>query len=112
MRSFVCCVALLAAGVGATTARADGLPVLGIDVGGTGVVARSGDARYVTMPANGNTVVARVNPHSGRILGSTLVRGNFTIPAVAYDGSVGGLSAAGRTLVLVQPRAGFPRAQA
>ncbi len=111
MRSLMCCAALLAAGVGASGAGADGLPVLGVDAGGTGVVARSGDARYVTVPANGDTVVARVNPHSGRILASRLLGGTFTIPAVAYDGSAGGLSADGRTLVLIQPRVSFPRAQ-
>jgi hypothetical protein len=111
MRSLMCCAVLLAAGVGAGSAGADGLPVLGVDAGGTGVVARSGDARYVTVPANGNTVIARVNPHGGRIVASRVVRGTFTIPAVAYDGSAAGLSADGRTLVLIQPRAGFPRAQ-
>jgi hypothetical protein len=112
MRSFInCCAALVVAGVWAGSASADGLPVLGVDVGGTGVVARSGDSRYVTMPANGNTVVARVNPHGGRILASRLVRGTFTIPAVAYDGSAAGLSVDGHTLVLIQPRASYPRAQ-
>jgi hypothetical protein len=111
MRSLVCCAALLVAGVGAGSAGADGLPVLGVDAGGTGVVARSGGARCVTVPANGDTVVARVDPHSGRILASRLLRGTFTIPAVAYDGSAGGLSADGRTLVLIQPRVSFPRAQ-
>ena len=107
----ICCAALLVTGVGAGRAAADGLPVLGVDVGGTGVVARSGNARYVTVPANGNTVVARVTPHNGRVLASRLVRGRFTIPAVAYDGSAAGLSADGRTLVLIQPRTSFPRAQ-
>jgi hypothetical protein len=112
MRSFAWCAALLlAAAVGAESAGADGLPALGIDAGGTGVTTRSGDARYVTVPANGDTVLARVNPHGGRILASRLVRGTFTIPAVAYDGSAAGLSADGRTLVLIQPRANFPRAQ-
>src|SRR6266508_2701124 len=103
--------ALLAAGVGAATARADGLPVLGVDVGGVGVVAPSGDARYVTLPAGRDTVVARVNPRSGRILASRLVPGAYTIPAVAYDGSASGLSSDGRTLALIQPRVSFPRAQ-
>jgi hypothetical protein len=111
MRSLMCCAALLAAGVGAGSAGADGLPVLGVDAGGTGVMARSGDARYVTVSANGDTVVARVNPHNGQVLASRLVRGTFTIPAVAYDGSAAGLSADGHTLVLIQPRASFPRAQ-
>jgi DNA-binding beta-propeller fold protein YncE len=112
MRSLVmCCAAVLAAGVVAESAGADGLPVLGVDVGGTGVVARSGQARYVTVTANSDTVVARVNPHGGRILASTVVGGRFTIPAVAYDGSAAGLSADGRTLVLIEPRTSFPRAQ-
>jgi hypothetical protein len=111
MRSLMCCAALLVAGVGAGSAGADGLPVLGVEAGGAGVVARSGDARYVIVPASGDTVVARVNPHGGRILASRLLRGTFTIPAVAYDGSAAGLSADGRTLVLIQPRASFPRAQ-
>src|SRR4051812_7748840 len=112
MKSLItCCAAMLIAGVGAGNAAADGLPVLGVDVGGTGVAARSGNARYVTVPAKGNTVVARVNPHNGRILASTVVRGAFTIPAVAYDGSAAGLSANGRTLVLIQPRTSYPRAQ-
>ena len=111
MKSLICCAVLLAAGIGAGSAGADGLPVLGVDAGGTGVVARSGDARYVTVPANGDTVVARVNPHNGRILASRLIHGTFTIPAVAYDGSSAGLSADGRTLVLIRPRVSFPRAQ-
>jgi DNA-binding beta-propeller fold protein YncE len=85
--------------------------VLGVDAGGTGVTTPSGNARYVTVPANGNTVVARVNPHGGRILASRVLRGTFTIPAVAYDGSPAGLSADARTLMLIQPRASFPRAQ-
>lgn len=63
------------------------------------------------LSTNGNTVVALVNPHGGRIIASRLLHGTFTIPAVAYDGSAAGLSADGRTLVLIQPRASFPRAQ-
>jgi hypothetical protein len=85
--------------------------VLGIDVGGAGVAAQSGDARYVTLPAGPNTVVARVSPARGQVLASRLVLGAFTIPAVAYDGSASGLSADGRTLILIQPRVRFPRAQ-
>ena len=36
--------------------------------------------------------------------------GRFSVPAVAHDGSAGGLSADGRTLVLIRPRRSFPRA--
>jgi hypothetical protein len=110
-RLWIMCASLLAAGGGAVAAHADGLPVLGVDAGGSGVVSPAGNARYVTVPAGRDTVLARVNPAGGRLLGSRLVHGTFTIPAVAYDGSAGGLSADGRTLVLIQPRVRFPRAQ-
>jgi hypothetical protein len=102
---------VLASLVAAGAARADGLPVLGIDVGPSGVVAPSGEERFVTMPAGGDTVVARVGTADGRIGASSLLRGTLTIPAVAYDGSAGGLSGDGRTLVLIEPRASFPRAE-
>jgi hypothetical protein len=37
------------------------------------------------------------------------LRGRFGIPVVAYDSTAGGVSADGRTLVLIRPRARFPR---
>lgn len=105
------CATVVAAGAGAGSARTDGLPVLGVDAGPGGVAASTGDARYVTLPAGKDTVVARVDPNGGRILGSRLLPGTFTVPAVAYDGSAGGLSGDGKTLVLIRPRASFPRAR-
>jgi hypothetical protein len=93
------------------TAKADGLPVLGLDVGPTGVAVPGANTRYVTLPARGGTIVARVRRNGGQILNSASLQGNFTIPAVAYDGSAGGLSADGRELVLIEPRARFPRAR-
>ncbi len=90
-------------------AGADGLPVLGMDVGGTGVVNASRTARLITLPAGDNTVVARVRVRNGTVLASTTVPGTFTIPAVAYDGTPAGLSGDGRTLVLIEPRQSFPR---
>jgi hypothetical protein len=101
---------LAAAGV-AAAACADGLPGLGIDAGGTGLVSPSGEARYVTVPAGIDTVVARVSVKGGRVLASSLLPGTLTIPAVAYDGSASGLSGDGRTLVLIEPRQSFPRAR-
>jgi hypothetical protein len=108
MRRVVVWIAL-ASLVAAGAARADGLPVLGVDVGGTGVVAPSGEERFVTVPAGADTVVARVGTGDGRIEGSALLPGTLTIPAVAYDRSAGGLSGDGRTLVLIEPRLAFPR---
>ncbi|MDX6369467.1 MAG: hypothetical protein QOG93_969 [Gaiellaceae bacterium] len=95
----------------ADNARADGLPVLGVDAGATGVAIPGGPDRYVTIPAGSNTILARVSQDGGRILASRLLQGTFTIPAVAYDGSAGGISGDGRTLVLISSRTTFPRAQ-
>jgi hypothetical protein len=79
-------------------------------VGGTGVVSPGGDIRYVSLPADGGTVIAAIEQEGGSVSRSTFLEGSFTVPAVAYDGSAAGLSASGRTLVLIRPRARFPRA--
>lgn len=104
-------VSLFAVGLGAGAAHADGLPVLGVDVGGAGVVSPSGDIRFVTVPAGRGTVVERVKSAGGQVVASRLLTWKFTIPAVAYDGSASGLSADGRTLVLIRPRLRFPRSR-
>jgi hypothetical protein len=103
-------LATVAAAAVSGVARADGLPVLGVDVGNSGVVTTDG-ARYVTMASGGSTVVARVEQKGGQVLSWRSFPGTFTIPAVAYDGSAGGLSADGKTLALIEPRQSFPRAQ-
>jgi ferric-dicitrate binding protein FerR (iron transport regulator) len=61
-------IAILAAGACAANASADGLPVLGIDVGSSGVTTASGSARIVTLPDGTGTTVARVARHGGRVL--------------------------------------------
>src|SRR5437660_3278636 len=104
-------LAALVAALLPASAHADGLPVLGIDVGSSGVASSSGEARYVTIPAGSRTIVERVAQHGGQVLAWRSLRGTFTIPAVAYDGSASGLSADGTTLVLIEPRASFPRAE-
>jgi hypothetical protein len=105
-------VVVLAATAGgfAPAAGADGLPVLGVDVGASGVAAPSGSVRYVTIPAPGGTMVERIQRAGGRVLAAVLVPGTYTIPAVAYDGSASGLSGDRHTLVLIEPRRSFPRA--
>jgi hypothetical protein len=104
-------LASAAAAIAVASGRADGLPVLGIDVGPVGVASTVGPARYVTLPTKGHTIVARVRRDGGQMIRSRVLPGDFTIPAVAYDRSAGGLSADGRVLVLIQPRVQFPRAR-
>jgi hypothetical protein len=103
-------MAALVAALVPAAARADGLPVLGVDVGSTGVASTSDGARYVTVPAGGRTIVEKVAQQGGQVLSWRSLPGTFTIPAVAYDGSAGGLSADGTTLVLIEPRTSSPRA--
>lgn len=109
MRAILC--ALLVAGLAASTAQADGLPVLGIDVGAQGVTVPGARYRYVTAAVGHDTIVARVELGSGRVRRSRILRGSLTIPAVAYDGSAAGLSADRASLVLIAPRDRFPRAR-
>jgi hypothetical protein len=89
------------------SAAADGLP-------GTGVVpspvsAPGGDVEYVTKSAKRNTVLRERRLNGGLVLRSLDLRGRYSVPAVAYDGSPSGLSADGRTLVLINPRKRWPR---
>ncbi len=101
----------VAAALAVAAAKADGLPVLGINVGPIGIAAREGDVRYVTLDAGRGTIVAAIKQRGGQVARSRLLHGRFTVPAVAYDGSASGLSADGRTLVLIRPRVRFPQAQ-
>jgi hypothetical protein len=97
---------VLAAGA-AGGAQADGLPVLGLDAA-EGVATTDGSARYVARPSRGGTFVAQVT-RDGAVPQSMLLGAIYAVPVVAYDGTPGGLSANGRTLVLLEPRARFPR---
>jgi hypothetical protein len=104
-------LALAFAAVAATppAAAADGLPANGVDA--APVSAPGGSVEYLTRRARGATlVVARERGGRGeRVLRRLRLPGTFAVPAVAYDGSPGGLSADGRTLILIRPRARFPR---
>ena len=71
-----------------------------------GSITVSGSAyRYVTIAPgfpDKLTVVERVDKNGGRVGRWWYLRGGYYIPAVADDGSPGGLSADGTTLVLTQ----------
>jgi hypothetical protein len=100
-----------AGALASASARGDGLPIDGVDAGWSGVTTPKSPARYVTVAARSRTVLARIRRDGGQVLQSRLLPGTFTIPAVALDGSSSGLSADGRTLVLIRPRPAFPRAR-
>jgi hypothetical protein len=104
----VLATALLA--VPTATANADGLPVGGIDAGPDGVTVRASSARYVTVGvASHRTLVGAIERTTGRLRRWRTMDSVLTLPAVALDGSPSGLSADGRTLVLLRPRISFPQ---
>ena len=69
------------AAVAAATASADGLPVLGIDVGSQGVTVPASADRYVTVEQGGTTLVERIARNGGKVLRFATLPGTFTIPA-------------------------------
>ena len=85
------------------SAVADGLPVEGVD-GNDGVVSADGAYRYVTFAGTHSSIVARIHVDGGQVARRRILRGSFMVPAVAADGSAGGLSADERALVLIRPR--------
>jgi hypothetical protein len=102
-------VAAVLAGTLVSTARTAGGPSLG-ENGGLRGIATSTGFRYVAIQGQNRTVLARISPQQ-RVAAVRFFRGNFTIAGVAYDGATSGLSADGKTLVLVGPRYSFPRAR-
>jgi hypothetical protein len=89
------------------SAAADGLPAVGIDARPLSVPG--GKLEYTTERAGRGATRLIESARYGGPLRERRLRGGFAIPAVAYDGSPSGLSADGRTLVLISPRTRFPR---
>jgi hypothetical protein len=73
-----------------------------------GVVAPGGNDRYTAVDLPSGTLVQRISTADGSIQRTQFLRGEAVVPAVAYDGSAGGLSADGGTLVLPEPAFRFP----
>jgi murein peptide amidase A len=78
-----------------------------------GVVIEQDGASYRYVAVNPNTkpaltIVERIDMSDGAIDRWWYLRGSYVIPAVAYDGSAGGLSADGRTLALVNFSRAYP----
>jgi hypothetical protein len=100
--SLAALVGLLAAAAVLTAgASANGSPYSpGLVEGWDGVLASSGDVRYVTLATPTSTIVAVVRVRGGRVERTRILGGFYGIPIVAYDGTTGGLSGDGRTLVV------------
>jgi hypothetical protein len=98
--------AIAALAVLPVSASGDGLPA-GVDA--APVSSPGGSVEYLTRRAGRGTVVRARERGSGRTLRVARLSGEYAVPAVAYDGSASGLSADGRTLVLIDPRRRFPR---
>lgn len=101
-------LALLTGGAfGTASARGDGLP-LPLDRSQTGVVSPDGSSRYQAVTSGRGTTVLRISAE-GVVVRSRFFDRDLAVPAVAYDGTSSGLSADGETLVVIEPRRGFPR---
>jgi DNA-binding beta-propeller fold protein YncE len=84
----------------ATAASAKG-PALGVSSGPQGVLAPSGKLKYVAMGARGGaTVVRAIRLRDHNTIRSHTIPGRFGIAVITFDGTRGGVSADGETLVL------------
>ena len=101
-------VAALALTIPAGPAAADGLP-LPVEESPSGVLSSDGASRYLAVTLGGRTAVLAQRAKTGAVTNRVELAGRFGIPLVAYDSTAGGVSADGRTLVLINPRSGFPR---
>jgi hypothetical protein len=106
-------LALVTAGLALapTAALADGLPIPGVQVKPSGVATPNGRVHFQTRAKRDNTTVLKINWATDKTVASATVPGRYTIPAVALDGTPGGLSADGRRLTLIKPRVAFPQAR-
>jgi hypothetical protein len=93
-------IALVAA-MTAAGAKGDGSPYTpGLVQGADGVLAPNGAVRFVTLGTRRSTVVAAIGVRTGRVARSSVLQGFYGVPIVAWDGSTGGVSTDGRTLIL------------
>ena len=97
----------------ATTATSAAKEMGTTEPGSRGIVTDKdgGSYRYVTVSPRTKpalTIVERIDTSDGAIDRWWHLRGSYAIPAVAYDGSAGGLSANGKTLALVNFARTYP----
>lgn len=102
-RYAVLTVALLA--ILAPSALASGGPVAGADAGPSGVTVPGDAGRFVALPVEDRTLVARIDGQG--VSNYRTLPGRLVVPTVALDGSATGLSADSGTLVLAGPAGAF-----
>ena len=100
-KALVVLVLALAAAATPSGVGADGSPYTpGLVWGWSGVGALDSGVRFVAFAMPKATIVAAVRARDGDVLRSRVLRGSYGVPLVAYDGTSGGLSGDGRSLVL------------
>jgi hypothetical protein len=87
--------------VAAPAALGDGAPA---PPAADGVLAPGGKVRYLVASGRDGTMVAQIQVAGTRVLRTRSLRGAWVVPGVALDGTPGGLSADGGTLVLTRPQ--------
>lgn len=94
-------IGLAAAGL-AVIAGTDTAPAAGYSPGFSqdGILGPSGHVRYLAVSTQHTTQVKAVRAPGGKTLRSVTLQGVYGVPEVAYDGTAGGLSRDGKTLVL------------
>lgn len=75
-------------------------PSAGALQGGSGVLSPDGSLRYLALGAGTHTALEAVSTKDGSVVRSVDLTGSWGIPAVSLDGTNGGLSHDGRTLVV------------
>jgi hypothetical protein len=73
---------------------------------GDGLTLAAGPLRYAVVRSGGATTVRLTSVRDAELRRSTRLAGAWGIPRVAFDGTAGGLSHDGGTLVLVEPTHG------
>ena len=99
-------LACLVAGLCTAPAAFAAGPDPGVVRGGLGVAPPGGKVRYVATGGKRLTTVTAMRRSDGRVLRWKTFRGSFGIPAVTFNGTTGGVSADGSTLVLSDTRTG------
>ncbi|HEX2128883.1 MAG TPA: hypothetical protein VHF58_06665 [Solirubrobacterales bacterium] len=77
----------------------------------TGITDEKSGFRYSALPAHDGTMLAKIDMATGEVERFRFFDEQLAVPSVAYDGSPGGLSADGETLVLSRIGVRFPQVE-